>query len=254
MKVKVCFALTLLTLTLSLIVHASAQICPLDDGSLNPGKPTTLTGIIRYHNVLREWIGLQLKPTVCGQKELQLTFIEGDTSLRYRQAMSLSGCKVKVTGAMEIPVTSYYSGALYIADGKIDPAPSCHPKKVPPDLSKSPIQNDVQNYQATISVDLGKNAPMKVFVQRTDGKTETLKPWQAYIEADLNGNHSVWTSCRQGFHVETAQTLVHGHREKAKNFLNENTPGLVASDSGPSSITITCIRTSNQPASATSNK
>lgn len=253
MKVKARFVATFLMFTLSLVSHATAQICPTDDGSLSPGQPTTLTGLIRFHNELRDWIGLQLSSPVCGQKELQLTFLEGDASLRFRQAMALDGCNVKVAGVLEIPVSSYYSAGLYIADGRIDPDPSCHPKEVIPDLSKATIQNDVQRYQAKVTINLNKNEPMKVSVHQTDGQTATLSPWQAYIEADLNGSNSVWVSCRQGFHVKTAQTLVNGRQEKAADFLNTDTPGLVPSDSGPSSITITCVRTSNQPRPTTSN-
>lgn len=220
----------------------NAQSCPPDD-SPTATKQSVLSGTARFHHELRDWLGLELSSPACGQSVVQLTFLGTDPSLRFRQTMALDGCKVRVTGLIEIPVSSYYSAGLYIADGRIEPDASCHPGTVPPDLSAISIQKDVQSYQATVTLDLEKNKPMDVNVQRTDGQRVGLNPWQAYIEAGLNGSRGMlWVTCRNGFQARSATTLVDGREGKSHDRLTASTLGLATSETGPSSITITCVK------------
>ena len=222
-------------------IYLGAQSCPSDDAP-SAAKQSVLSGTVRFYNELRDWLGLALNSPVCGQKIIQLTFIEGDASLHFRQAMALDGCKVTVTGLIEVPISSYYSAALYMADGKLEPDPSCHPKPVPADLSASPIQDDVQSFQATVTLNLETNKPMNVTVRRTDGQTSELDPWQAYIAAGLNGSREMlWVTCRNGFSAKSATTLADGHQGKSNDRLAPDTLGLAIAETGPSNITIRCV-------------
>lgn len=223
-------------------ISLNAQNCPPDD-SPTAIKQSVLSGTVRFHRELRDWLGLELNSPACGQGVVQLTFLDGDTSLRFRQTMALDGCKVKVTGVIEMPVSSYYSAGLYIADGKIEPEASCRPGPLPPELSAAPVQKDIESYQATVSLDIEKNKPMDVSVRRTDGQDVGLNPWQAYIEAGLNGSReTLWVTCRNGFLAKSATTLVNGREGKSNDRLTAGTLGLATSETGQSSITITCVK------------
>jgi len=222
-----------------------AQNCPPDDGSFRPSGPTTVAGTIRKHNDLRGWIGLQLSPPVCGQKELELTFIKNDSSAKYREAAALDGCKATVTGRLEDSPTAHYSTAMFIEDGTIDPDASCRPAHIQPDPSKAPVPPDLDTFIATVTVNFADGStPMRGSASRTDGRNDELAPWQAYIHPWLNGGKDLlWVSCRDGFHLKDAYTEFGGKRAKPEDWLNKETPGLSAPEkSGPSSITITCVK------------
>jgi len=222
-----------------------AQNCPPDDGSLSPGEPTTVTGTIRDHNGLRGWIGLQLSHPVCGQKELELTFIKNDTSAKYRETTALDGCKASVTGRLEHSPTAYYATDMFIEDGNIKPDAGCHPAHIQPDLSKAPIPSELRTYKVTVTLNFADGSmPMSGAASSTDSRTNELTPWQAYVEPELNGGQDLlWVSCRDGFHLNDAFTQIEGKQAKPENWLNKQTPGLSAPDKpGLSSITITCVK------------
>ncbi len=249
--------LALVSAAIVLLSHAVAQSCPPDDGSLRSGVPTTISGTIRNHNDLRGWIGLELSRQVCGQKELQLTFVKGDSSARYRTTAALDGCKAAVTGSIEFSPTAHYSTEMFIQDGKIEPDSSRHPAAVAPDRWSAAIPSDLQVYEATVTLNFANTAkPMRGTVVRRDGKVESLTPWQAYLSPLLNGSEDLlWVSCRDGFLLKDAATQIDGRVAKPENWLNKETPALAASDKpGPSSITVTCVKNSNQVPPTSSNK
>jgi hypothetical protein len=181
-KARASFAVFFCIVIVCSAGRMSAQACPPDDGSLNPGEPTTLTGTIRIHSGLRPWTGLEVSPKVCGQGELQLTFIEDDSSPRYRQTVALAGCGVQVKGSIEISPTAHYSANMYIQDAAIVPDASCHPKAVSVAPSETPIPSDLQSYRASVFLDFGDTSkPMRGTAIRADGNAETLTPWQNYV-------------------------------------------------------------------------
>ncbi len=232
-------------------LQARAQSCPPDDGSLRPGKTTTVSGTIRYHNELRQWIGLELASTVCSQREFQLIFVK-DSQAHYRQTESLSGCKATVTGEIEWSPTGYYSAEMYIADGRIESDASCHTVPVAPDPSKASILPGVKSYKSTITIDLSQpKKPMVGKAWRTDGRQGELQPWQAYADLFLTGGEVVWAGCRGDFQLMSAS--VDGQPAKTDDLIAGKAL-LGPSEDHTSSITITCVRSSNQVQSQSSNK
>lgn len=165
-------------------ITLTAQNCPPDDMGTS-----TLTSVIRYHSELRQWIGLEVNPPACGQKEIQLTFYKGDP----RKVMALDGCIASITGGIGISSTGYYSRDMYIDDPRIQPDSSCSRVPVPPDLSRARIVPGVRSYKATVTLDLSKmTKPMEGSAWRTDGSTAKLSPWQAYLDPELTGGYVLW--------------------------------------------------------------
>ncbi len=233
-------------------LQLQAQNCPPKDyeGPTDKLPVSTVYGTIRDHNDLRRWIGLQLSPAVCGQTELQLTFIHGDSSASYRATEALKGCKAKVTGRIDNSPTGSYATDMFIEDGMIEPDASCHPAPEKPDPFKATIPSDLQSYQATVTLNFADTSkPMSGAGRRADGKTDRLTPWEAYIDPWLNGSEDLlWVKCRGGFHLQNAYTEIAGKQAKPENWLNKETPGLSAPDKpAPSSITITCEKDDEQP-------
>jgi len=232
-------------------LQLQAQNCPPKDyeGPTDKLPISTVYGTIRDHNDLRGWIGLQLSPAVCGQTELQLTFIHGDSSASYRATEALKGCKAKVTGRIDNSPTGSYATDIFIEDGMIEPDASCHPSPEKPDPFKATIPSDLQSYQATVTLNFADTSkPMSGAGRRADGKTDRLTPWEAYIDPWLNGSEDLlWVKCRDGFHLQNAYTEIAGKQAKPENWLNKETPGLSAPDKpAPSSITITCEKYDEQ--------
>ncbi len=172
--------------------------------------------------------------------------------------MALDGCVVSVTGSIGLSSTGYYSRDMYIDDARIQPDPSCRRVAVPPDPAKARIAPGVRSYNATVKIDLSKmTKPMEGKAWRTDGSTATLNPWQAYVDPQLTGGYVLWVSCREGFRAVKAKAFVDGKYIEAATtsdtWLDDATPGLDPSETGPSSITITCVKNSNQVHPTSSN-
>jgi hypothetical protein len=246
--VKLHWRLGSILLALSALSCLHAQNCPPNDMVTPASGPSTLVGVVRYHDELRQWMGLEVNPPVCGQKEIQLTFYKGDP----REARAIGGCVASMTGSIGRSSTGYYSRDMYIDDPRIEADSSCHRVPVPMDPSKARIAPGVLSYEATLVIDMSKNKPMEARVWRTDGKTWELAPWQAYIDPDLTGSLCLWVSCRKGYYATSGMATVNGHTESTAP--NGDIPGMCPSETSPSSITITCAKNSNQLQLASANK
>jgi len=154
--------------------------------------------------------------------------------------MALDGCRGTVTGKLALSETGYYSRDMYISDPDVKPDLSCRPVAVPPDPSKAPVVPGVHSYKATLVIDLSKNKPMEAKVWRTDGKRSELTPWQAYLDPLLTGGYCLWVSCREGYSPTSGMATVNGRTESTAPY--GDIPGMCPSETGQSSITITCVK------------
>ena len=181
------------------------QSCPTGDGEDAP-KPSTLHGVLRKHDELRQWIGLKLDKPVCGKREVQIIFAHDDSSLRYRQADALAGCGVEVTGTLYESPTGYYSASLAVADPEITPAPSCHPKPIEPEPPKVIIPATLRLYEVSITVDYRGKGHADVRVWQDGEQHVALSPWRGYASYWLTGGADLlWLHCADGFDVKKAR-------------------------------------------------
>ncbi len=179
-------------------VVAAGQACP-DGSDLGARSASILHGTISYHDELRQWIGLKLDHPACGQHEIQLVF---DSSDGFRKAKALRRCSATAAGKLFEGLTGYYSADLAISGAKLDPASSCHPSPVEPDLSLESIP-PVRKYYASITIDYRGKGHIDVSVWRDSVGRIPAKPWQAYVNYLLTGGEDVlWYGCRKGFAVD----------------------------------------------------
>jgi hypothetical protein len=177
---------------------AQGQSCPVDDESFGyASEESTLHGTLLNHDELRQWLGLKLDRSVCGESEIQLVFVPDGL----KKAETLQGCSVEVTGKLYLSPTGYYSAHLAVQDPRLNPDPSCHPLPLKPDLSSSPVPKDLQTYSVSITVDYRGRGHVQVAVRQFETKA-ILKPWQAYATYMLNGSADLlWFGCRRGFRL-----------------------------------------------------
>ncbi len=190
-----------LALLLSSATAICAQSCPVGD-SPDAKEASHLHGVLQYHDELREWIGLHLDRPACGERVVQLVFLDRDSGLRWRQAKALGGCGVTVTGTLYQPSTGYYSAALAISDPKLEPDASCHPRPLDPDISKAQPLKGLSAYHASIIVEFAGAGHITVTAWQDDPKHTPLQPWQAYVHKTLTGSGELmWVECGEEFAV-----------------------------------------------------
>src|SRR5580698_7502664 len=97
-------------------LSTSAQTCPSHSGLDGAPQASVLHGTLRYHNDLREWLGLKPDRPVCGEVEIQFIF---SGSGAWRVAESLRGCSVTATGRIFESPTTYYSADLAVQDPEL---------------------------------------------------------------------------------------------------------------------------------------
>ena len=183
------------------VVSTQAQSCPPVQDAYGPGvavASSSLHGTLRYHDELREWLGLRFDKLTCGQYEVQLTF--SDAAMQ-RRAESFRGCGVTVTGTMFYRPSGYYSAEIAINDPVLRPDKSCHPLPIRPDPASIRIDPLLRNYRASITLDYRKGRA-QVAVWTGEDRRWSLEPWQAYVHYTLNSfGDGIWFSCVQGFRL-----------------------------------------------------
>ena len=188
-------------------VAASAQTCPAKDGPDvgSAAKPSELRGTLRYHDELREWLGIQFDQPVCGQKEIQIIFTTSDD---WRMAKADRGCVVTIIGELYDSPTGYYSTDMAMQDPKLKLDSSCRPFPIDPDLDAVAMAPGTKTYHASITVDYRGKGHIDVKVWKDDEKSATLTPWQSYVGYSLTGGQDViWFGCHEGFGIaEISQT------------------------------------------------
>ena len=128
-RLRIAAAIVLPILLGSYSSATADQVCP--DGSYSEAQSASiLHGTVSYHDELRQWIGLKLGHSACGQHEIQWVF---DSSEGFRKAKTLRTCAVKAIGKLFGGMTGYYSADLAISDPKLEPDSSCHPSPEEPD-------------------------------------------------------------------------------------------------------------------------
>lgn len=188
-------------LALAMVGIARAQSCPKDDSSGSDAVPeqSTLHGTVKYHDDLREWLGLELDHPACGQSEIQLVFSDDK---EWRRVESLRGCAVTATGILYDSPTGYYSARIAVGDPKLATDPSCHPFPVKRNPQLASIPADLSAFRASIVVDYHGKGHVTVQVWRDESPSSLLQPWQAYMDYMLTGSLDViWFNCRKGFQM-----------------------------------------------------
>ena len=180
------------------VVSARAQSCPVQDAD-EPGVAagiSSLHGTLRYHDDLRQWLGLRFDKPACGQNEVQLTF--RDSAIR-RRVESFRGCGVTATGTMFYRPSGYYSTEIAINDPVLRPDKSCHPFPIKSDPASIHIDPQVRRYYASITVDY-REGHVQVMVWTGEDKRSALRPWEAYVQYGLNSfGDGIFFGCVKGF-------------------------------------------------------
>jgi len=178
-------------------VAVKAQSCPPADQRSDGAESSTLHGTLVHFDELREWLGVKLDQSACGEKVVQLVF----TGQRAREVDAYRGCEVTVTGKLYEPATGYYSARLAMQNADVKAAPSCHPQAVQPDPSKVAVPADLTSYEASITVDYRGKGRVAAKAWRIEGAA-ALEPVQAYVSYELNGAADVLHfNCAGGFEV-----------------------------------------------------
>jgi hypothetical protein len=189
----------------SIAIHSpQAQSCPKENpsGPSIPSVSRTLSGTIVYHNALRQWIGLRLDASTCGQSEIELIpDFSGDDQRNEDQRKhleTLRGCRATVTGTLDLAPTGYYSTDIFQSVDKAVPDPSCIPQPPVPDFSSAKPNPAIHRYQAKLTVSsLGEGSIRGE--ARSNGRL--LTPWQAYVHQFLTGGFVLYGSCADGFQI-----------------------------------------------------
>lgn len=237
MRTLIAFAAALLA-----TVTVNAQTCPPQDqqhGLEEAATPSVLHGTLVLHDELRQWLGIELDPPACGQKEVELVYSKVED---WRNAETLRGCTLTATGKLYDSPTGYYSADVAISDAILKPDPSCHAFPVKPDPHAVPIPPSVAAYQVSISVDYRGKGHIDVRVWQNDDKQVLLAPWQAYVGYTLTGSMDViWFDCQNDFRIkDITQTP-----ENPNGIFDDEPTGTVLQDlNGPNVIKFTCKRKS----------
>jgi hypothetical protein len=195
--------------------------------------------VLRFHDEIRQWIGLDLDKTACGVGEIEL-FVAVE-SPEGRRAKSLVGCHVKVTGRIYPHSTGYYSAAMAFGDPEVTPDATCHSKPIEPDYSLAPIPAKLLRYRASITADYRGNGHVRVKAWRDGTKPIPLEPWQAYVSYSFTGDRSViYFQCAESFEVEDPRQ---NPPRKEGSFLGDaSEAGTVLDGIGVNVLTYQCVR------------
>ena len=184
---------------------ALGQDCP----RTNPGGPAyesvsrTLTGRVVYHTDYRQWLGLKLDAPVCGVGEIQLVISDrpgGGPEVQHLE--TYRGCRVRVSGVLDIPATTYYSTEVFQVVDKAQPFAGCRQYARFLDFTTVQPAKDVRRYSVTMRLNYKTNTPVRVSVR--DG-LRILTPEQVYAPYIINGGFSIAANCAEGFLMESVR-------------------------------------------------
>ena len=219
---------------------ARAQSCPDPGTWQQASSASTLHGRIAYHDELREWLGLKLDKSACGQDEIQLTFSEDKD---WRQAEALRECEVTVIGTLFYSPTGYYSADMALADPVVAPNVTCAAHPVKSDPSLAPRKAGISTFMAEISVDYRSKGHVRVQVWEDSQRKSELIPWQAYLHYNITGLQDViWFGCADGFDIRQIS-----QNPKPKDGLIQDEPnlaGTVLQSEGLNTVSFACARES----------
>jgi hypothetical protein len=177
---------------------AKSQDCPRRDpnGPDIDSSVRTLTGKVAFHDNLRQWLSLEVKDAVCGERIVQL--IADDKQIDTHGHLEvLRGCTVTVTGRLGLPGTVYYSAEIYQQVESLKPADDCRKQPELPEYSKMKPRRDVSGYRVKLWFDYyGPQGPLHGSVTSGD---KQLNPWQAYVSYFFNGEEDLTAGCAEGF-------------------------------------------------------
>lgn len=186
------------------IRSVGAQSCPKENpnGPSKESQSRTLTGKVVYHYEIRQWFGLQLDTSVCGETEIQLLQGGGAFEVDESNAHQIEiyrGCRVTVHGSLGIPGTGYYSANLYQNVEKIDSEKGCVLKSFLPDYSKAKPNRTIRNYRVSMRFDYSaRGGHININARSGD---RNLSPWQAYADYWLTGGYALYAHCATGFDI-----------------------------------------------------
>lgn len=178
----------------------AAQSCPDPDTRKPSLAASSLHGTLIYHDELRQWLGLRVDKSICGEGEIELTFLEPKD---WRQAEALRDCEVTVIGELFYSPTGYYSATMAVTDPVVAPGVTCKPHPVKTDPALSPRKPNIKAFVAEVLVDYRDKGRVAVRVWEGRQKKSDLTPWEAYIHYELTGSHDVmWFGCADGFEIK----------------------------------------------------
>jgi len=203
----------LLFLSVGALVFASAaksQECPSyrKDGPSVESVTRTLSGELVFHNEYRQWFGLKLDAPVCGVQEVQL--VDPDRPEESPDVQHLEvyrGCRVKTTGVLDVPGTTYFSTKVFQVVNKVDPSADCHLKPRFPDYSARHPSKSVRSYRVLMQLDYTGKSPVKVSVLNHGNR---LAPPEVYAPYFINGSFSIAASCNDAFKMSRVRGTPQG--------------------------------------------
>jgi len=194
-------AVLLLMGVFSLVGLGWGQDCPHESstGPTVESVPRTLSGVLVYHNEIRQWLGLKLDEPICGVTEVQVFSGSGsnyDDGLE-KLLEQERGCRVWLTGPLGIPMTGYYSAEVYQVVSKLEPLPGCIKQPPLPDYSKLKPGASVRSYTVMMMVNYAGRGGRVSAIVRSGGRI--LSPWQVYASYTLTGAYAFYGNCADGF-------------------------------------------------------
>jgi len=239
---RVLWLVTAVTVLIATCAQAEAQTCP--NGFEEASAASTLHGTLTYHDELREWLGLKLDKSTCGEEEIQLVFLEPK---HWREAEALRECNVTVIGTLFYSPTGYYSAGMAVTDAMVAPDVSCKPFPVKPDPSLAPRKANVTIFVAEIAVDYRNKGRVRVRVWEDEQRKSELTPWQPYVHYMLTGSQDVmWFGCADGFEITRIS-----QKPKPKDGLFQDEPnlaGTVLPSEALNTVSFACARETSDKA------
>lgn len=181
-------------------MSACAQSCP-QQSSTGPSVPSatqTLTGKLVYHDGLRQWYELKLDKARCEAQSIEL--VRGEKS--WTPLEVLRGCQVSSRGTIRIPLTGYYSLALYQDVTDVEATGTCIQQKQLPDYSGFKPDKAIRRYRVMMLIDYEPGDHPIDFQVTSAGRR--LRPWQAYASYLLTGGFALYGECGAGFMANQA--------------------------------------------------
>jgi hypothetical protein len=226
---------------------ARAQSCPKDNPSSVDIAPeaSTLHGTVVYHDELREWLGLRLDQSACGEDEIQLEFTDKSGN-GFRRAVALRNCGVTAKGKLYNSPSGYYSTGVAMNDPPLVPDASCQPFPVKRDPATFYVPDELKLVHATITVDYRNRGHVDVKTWYEAKKEQIqLKPWQTYINYFLTGGgDTMWISCRKYFRMD--KNITQDPKASADQIIPAEEDGstslVMANLKGVNTVTFACKR------------
>lgn len=189
----------LLIVFVSSTLIAKSQDCPKEDpkGPSIPSEVRQLSGVVEYHDNIRQWTSLSLAKPVCGTHKIQL--LDDDvgataTISRFR------GCRVQVTGKLDTPSTGYYSESLFFLVDSIRPTGNCAIKQSLPLQFTGGPASELDRYHVAMRIDYRPDGGHVLMSAYARGRS--LRPWQRYASYYVTGLFGFYAYCGDGFTLE----------------------------------------------------